>query len=176
VLLLALILPLKGAVAAAGVLCHATSTTIALQAAHLSAQHAAQGGAHSLTQHGGHHTAHHSSHHSSHHTAHHTAHPATHHGHAAHAASVPVPGDPYSADAIAPYTPDGPGPYGAAGAAGSAYTACLSCSGICAASPPPVSHALDLATDPVARAQPAPARIAPPSHVAAGLERPPRSL
>jgi len=135
VLLLALILPLKGAVAAAGVACHASPLSIAMQTTHAVAQ-----------QHTGH-------------GAHHGA----QHGDASHAPS----------DA---HAPGGVNPDGAGDTAGVHDAACLTCSGICAASPLPASHALTLAADPPARALPAPARIAPPSHVSAGLDRPPRSV
>jgi len=140
VLLLALILPLKGAVAAAGVVCHASSLSIAMQTTQAVAQ-----------QHTGH-------------GAHHDA----QHGDASHDPSAHAPS--------AAHAPDGASPDGAGDMAGVHDAACLTCSGICAASPLPASHALTLAADPPARALPAPARIAPPSHVSAGLDRPPRSV
>jgi len=144
VLLLALILPLKGAVAAAGVLCHATPTPIALQTA--------QAAVHAVAHHGMGHGAQRS--------------PAAHGTHPRIAADTGSDG----------HASDSTDRYLATGAASSVDTACPACAGICAASPLPVSHTLSLATDPVARARPGTAHIAPPSHVAAGLERPPRSV
>jgi hypothetical protein len=151
VVMLALVLPLEGAVAAAGMLCHARPSAASAPQAHTGAHH----GAHEVGQR-----------------------VAPRRGPQASDATS-ARGDPSARIAVDPSLADPSlvDPLAIDPPTATAFNAgCPACSGACSASPLPASHALSLATDPVARAHPAPAHLAPPSHVAAGLERPPRSV
>lgn len=152
VLLLALILPLEGVAVAAGVACHAASMPVVAQAAHAFAPRGSHHDERAPVADIARDAPRHASHHVDRNVDPRTRHPA-------------APHDAVGTVTIAAVTID---------ASAVADIACLACAGICSASPLPVSHLLTLPTDAVVRAEPTAACIAPPSHVAAGLERPPR--